>query len=133
MGMSVNEYKLGVAARVRLTEGMDGARITAGDSGTVAIERDAHNPPKYLKVTITEDGKTLGKEEVGKSLVSALKSSAEEAKTKRAELQKDMMTYISEEMKHSKRLRYRVTTFRGLSSILPPGTGSHNFKFKQRI
>ena len=99
MGMSVDEYKLGMNARVRLTETMSSARITGGDPGKVSVERDAHNPPQFLEVTITEDGKGLGKDEVSKQLVAALKSTSEEAKTKRAEAQKDMMTYISEQMK----------------------------------
>ena len=99
MGMSVPEYKLGMNARMRLTETMSSARITGGDPGKVSIERDAHNPPQYLEVTITEDGKKLGKDEVSKQLVAALKSSSEEARTQRAQAQKDMMMYISEEMK----------------------------------
>ena len=99
MGMSVEEYKLGMNARIRLTNKLDETRLTAGDASTVSIVRDGHNPPKYLEVTVTEAGKALGKDEVSKKLVSALKSSSEASKTARAAAQKDMMAYISEEMK----------------------------------
>jgi hypothetical protein len=99
MGMTVEEYQLGVSARVRLTNNMDSARVVGGDGSKVSVERDANNPPKHLQVTITEAGKALGKDAVSKALVGAFKSSSEEARAKRAEYQKDMMTFISEEMK----------------------------------
>lgn len=102
MGMSLQEYKLGINARIRLTNQMSEARISGGDPGKVSVERDAHNPPQFLEITITDQGKALGKEAVSKELVSALKSASEASKTNRAQAQKDMMTFISDEMKKFK-------------------------------
>ena len=99
MGMTLDEYKLGINARQRLTSSLDSARLVSGDVDTVSIERDGHNPPKYLEVTITEAGKALGKDEVSKKLIAAIKASSDESKVTRAEAQKDMMMFISEEMK----------------------------------
>ena len=102
MGMSLEEYKLGISARLRLTNQMSEARISGGDASKVSVERDAHNPPQFMEINITEQGKALGKDTVAKELVSALKSASEASKTKRAQAQKDMMTFISDEMKKRK-------------------------------
>lgn len=99
LGMTVEEYKLGVNARLRLTSALDAARLTGGNAGTVAVERDGHNPPQFLEITITEAGKAQGKEAVSKQLVEAFKTCSEASKKTRAEAQKDMMTYITQEMK----------------------------------
>lgn len=99
MGMSVGEYKLGLKARMRLSKELDDARVEGGKKDTVGVERDANNPPKYLEITLTDAGKELGKDTVSKELVSALKSSADEARKLRGEAQKGMMEYIAEEMK----------------------------------
>lgn len=99
MGIPLDEYKLGMKARARLVSQLDASRCVTGETSTVAIERDAHNPPKHLQVTITEAGKALGAEQVGQKLVAALKEAAAASKKKRAEAQADMMKYISEEMK----------------------------------
>ena len=101
MGVPLDEYKLGMKARARLMSQLDAARCQTGETATVAIERDAHNPPQHLVVTITEAGKALGAEQVGKKLVSALKDAAEASKKKRGEAQGDMMQFISQEMKIS--------------------------------
>ncbi|GKZ00066.1 hypothetical protein MPSEU_000960000 [Mayamaea pseudoterrestris] len=99
MGIPLDEYKLGMRARNKLMAQLDSARCQTGDAGTVAIERDAHNPPKHLEVTVTEAGKALGAEQVAKKLVVALKDAAAASKKKRAEAQQDMMKFISDEMK----------------------------------
>jgi len=99
LGMSVDEYKLGITARIRLTKSLDEARCLGGNKSKVAVERDGNNPPRFLEVTITDAGKALGKEALGTELVSALKSASDEGKKKRSEAQREMMTFISEEMK----------------------------------
>jgi hypothetical protein len=98
MGMSVAEYKLGVSARMRLTEQLDSARVSQG-SDAVKVERDVNNPPKYIEVTITDDGKALGKDKLSQELVSAFKKAANESKTVRQKYQKDMMEFISSQIK----------------------------------
>jgi hypothetical protein len=99
MGIPLDEYKLGMRARNRLMKDLDASRCKAGDTATVAVERDGHNPPKYLEVTITEAGKALGPDQVAKQLVSALKSAGEASKKARADAQMGMMKFITEEMK----------------------------------
>ena len=56
MGMSVEEYNLGMRARIRLTEELDSARISSGDE-RVSVTRDGNNPPKFLEIEITDAGK----------------------------------------------------------------------------
>merc|ERR1712176_596274 len=99
MGMSVDEYKLGIRARKRLVEELTNAKIVMGNPETVSVTRDANNPPQNLEVTITEAGKALGKEAVSKELVAALKEGSEKSRGERAAAQKRMMEFISEEMK----------------------------------
>jgi len=99
MGMSVDEYKLGMKARTRLAKQLDDARVSGGDTDKVAIERDANNPPKHLEITITDAGKALGQEKVSSELVAALKSASEEARKIRMDAQKGMMQFIADEMK----------------------------------
>ena len=99
MGMSVAEYKLGISARVRLTNELNAARIKAGNSDTVEIERDANNPPKMMKISVTDAGKALGKEGLSNELCAALKKASDDSRKTRAEAQKGMMAFIQEEMK----------------------------------
>lgn len=99
MGMSLDEYKLGMNARVRLTNELDAARVTAGKTNIVTVERDGNNPPKYFNIVITEDGKKLGTSALSTELVSALKMASESSRTKRTDAQKNMMSYIGDEMK----------------------------------
>mmetsp|Transcript_5985 Transcript_5985/g.12605 ORF Transcript_5985/g.12605 Transcript_5985/m.12605 type:complete len:169 (+) Transcript_5985:106-612(+) len=98
MGMSVEEYNLGMRARIRLTEQLDAARLTSGDE-RVSITRDGNNPPKLLEITVTEAGKAMGKEALSKELCAALKAAANDSRTTRADAQKDMMAFVGEEMK----------------------------------
>lgn len=99
MGMSLEEYKLGISARMRLVEELNAARVKGGNVATVSIERDGNNPPKYLEISITDAGKALGKEAVSAELVKALKTASDASRIARTEAQKGMMTFIGDEMK----------------------------------
>ena len=99
MGMSVDEYAIAMNARVKLQETLDQTIVKAGKADTVAVERDVNNPPKTFEVTITEAGKALGPEAVSKELVAALKKASDDARTGRAEAQKTMMGFITEQLK----------------------------------
>lgn len=98
MGMTTEEYQLGMRARMKLESDLTSMRLTGG-SGGVTVERDAKNPPGFFKITITEEGKAKGKEAVQKELVQAMKKAGEEAKRGRADAQKNMMAFISEQLK----------------------------------
>lgn len=101
MGMSVEEYQLGMNARSRMEKSIDDLRVIGGDIATqgVSVERDGNMPPKHLVLTVTESGKAMGKAKLEKALVDALKSASEKSKVGRTEAQKDMMKYISDSMK----------------------------------
>jgi hypothetical protein len=99
MGMSLDEYKLGIRARIKLQKELDTARVSGGNKSTIAVERDANNPPKVLDITITEAGKALGPDKVSKELCAALKAASEDARKARTESQKGMMQFITDEMK----------------------------------
>jgi hypothetical protein len=90
MGMSVEEYQLGVKARVKLNNDLDKMRVTGG-SDDIKVERCGNNPPKFLEITVTEDGKSKGKETVQKEIVAAMKKASEDAKKGRTEAQKNMV------------------------------------------
>jgi hypothetical protein len=83
MGMSLDEYKVAMNARVQLAKEMDTTMVTAGNADKVQIERDVNNPPKTMKITITEEGKALGKENLSKELVKSLKAASEASKNGR--------------------------------------------------
>ena len=101
MGMSVEEYQLGMNARLRMEDAVNDLRVIGGDESTmgVTVERDGNMPPKHLVVTVTEEGKAMGKVTLERNIVEALKSASEKSKVGRDEAQKDMMKYISEQMK----------------------------------
>jgi len=99
MGMSLEEYKLGMSARLRMTEQLNAVRVTGGSPDKVAVERCGNNPPQFLEITITEQGKAMGKDAVGAELCKALKTASDASRTARTDAQKSMMGYISEEMK----------------------------------
>ena len=99
MGMSLAEYKLAMNARVKLAEKMDTTLIKAGKPETVQVERDLNNPAKTFEIKITEAGKALGKEDLSKQLVAALKKSGEDARVARGNAQKEMMQYIGDQLK----------------------------------
>ncbi|KAL7550387.1 hypothetical protein ACHAWF_013624 [Thalassiosira exigua] len=100
MGMSVEEYQLGINARTRMEAAINDVRVVGGDAGAgVTVERDGNMPPRHLVVTVTEEGKAMGKEKLEKAIVEALKGASEKSKAGTDEAQKDMMKYISESMK----------------------------------
>jgi hypothetical protein len=99
MGMSVDEYMIAMNARTKLAETLDSTMITTGSIETVLIERDVNNPPKSLDIKISEAGKAMGTDALSKELCSSFKKSADDARKGRADAQKDMMTYISEQLK----------------------------------
>mmetsp|Transcript_4797 Transcript_4797/g.6606 ORF Transcript_4797/g.6606 Transcript_4797/m.6606 type:complete len:177 (-) Transcript_4797:143-673(-) len=100
MGMSVEEYQLGMNARVKMETAINDLRVIGGDAANgVTVERDGNMPPRHLVVTVTDDGKAKGKEALEGLIVEALKSAADKSKVGRDQAQKDMMTYISDSMK----------------------------------
>ena len=99
MGMSTDEYMIAMNARKKMVETLDATMVTVGNADTVQIERDVNNPPKTLDIKITEAGKALGKDALSKEIAKNLKKASEDARTGRAEAQKNMMTYISDQLK----------------------------------
>jgi hypothetical protein len=85
-----------------LMKALDAARVETGDKATVSVERDGNNPPKLMEITITEAGKAMGKEAVSMELVKTLKEAADASRVARTDAQKEMMTYIGDEMKKFK-------------------------------
>lgn len=103
LGMSLEEYKLGIQARMKLNEDLDNTRVRGGKADAVQVERDCHNPPKHFVVTISESAKSAGKDVVGKDIISAMKEAAEGARNGRVEAQKKMMAFISDTLKDGKK------------------------------
>jgi len=99
MGMSVEEYQLGMNARGRMENAINDLRVESGNAATVLVERDGNMPPKFLKVTVTTAGKALGKAALEKEIVGALKGASEQSTKGRDDAQADMMKYISESYK----------------------------------
>ena len=100
MGMSVEEYQLGITARERMEKAISDLRVVGGEeSNGVTVERDGNMPPRHLVVNVTDEGKKKGKEVLEKLIVEALKSAGEKSKVGRDEAQKDMMKYIQESYK----------------------------------
>jgi hypothetical protein len=101
MGMSVEEYQLGMNARFRMEAAINNLRVVGGDveSMGVTVERDGNMPPRHLVVTVTEAGKAMGKARLEKNIVQALKAAGEKSAAGRNEAQKDMMKYIADSMK----------------------------------
>ena len=101
MGMSVEEYQLGMNARKRMEDAINDLRVVGGDveSMGVTVERDGNMPPRHLVGTVTDAGKAMGKAQLEKNIVQALKVAGEKSAEGRNEAQKDMMKYISDSMK----------------------------------
>jgi hypothetical protein len=101
MGMTVEEYQLGMNARLRMEDAINNLRVVGGDVTTmgVSVERDGNMPPRHLVVTVTDAGKAMGKAKLEKNIVDALKSASDKSAVGRNEAQKDMMKYISDSMK----------------------------------
>eukprot|EP00535_Pseudo-nitzschia_heimii_P006438 CAMPEP_0197174048 /NCGR_PEP_ID=MMETSP1423-20130617/743_1 /TAXON_ID=476441 /ORGANISM="Pseudo-nitzschia heimii, Strain UNC1101" /LENGTH=165 /DNA_ID=CAMNT_0042622939 /DNA_START=46 /DNA_END=543 /DNA_ORIENTATION=- len=94
MGMSREEYMMAMRAREQLVQTMDNKIVTTGSADTILVERDVNNPPKKFEVTITEEGKALGREAVAKKLVQLLEKGAEGATKGRQEAQQDMLKWV---------------------------------------
>jgi len=100
MGMSLEEYQLGMQARMKMEQDISDIRASGGDAAKgVTVERDGNSPPKHLIVTVTDVGKALGKVALEKELVSALAGATDASKKGREDAQKGMMQYIAEQMK----------------------------------
>jgi len=99
MGMSLEEYQLGMNARMRMEEDINNIRLSAGDDN-VKVERDGNSPPRHLEITITDEGKAMGKDALEAKLVEILKDASEQSKKGREQAQQKMMQYIGEQMKN---------------------------------
>jgi hypothetical protein len=101
MGMTVEEYQLGMNARLRMEDAINNLRVVGGDATTmgVTVERDGNMPPRHLVVTVTDAGKAMRKARLEKNIVEALKTASDKSAVGRNEAQKDMMKYISDSMK----------------------------------
>ena len=81
-------------------ESINNLRVTGGDAAKgVTVERDGNSPPQHLVVTITDEGKALGKAALEKEIIAALKTSNELSKKGRESAQAGMMQFIATEMK----------------------------------
>jgi len=98
MGMTVDEYALGMKARQKFESEIAALKVSGG-SADVGVEVDANSPPNHLVVTITEAGKAKGADALSTELVAAFKAVNENSKKGRAKCQQDMMKFISENMK----------------------------------
>jgi hypothetical protein len=98
MGMSLEEYQLGMNARMRMEKEIADLRITSGDD-LVKIERCGNSPPQHLVITITDEGKALGKVELEKKLIASLKEASDQSKKGREKAQGSMMQFIGDQMK----------------------------------
>eukprot|EP00529_Nitzschia_sp_RCC80_P035398 CAMPEP_0113481232 /NCGR_PEP_ID=MMETSP0014_2-20120614/22303_1 /TAXON_ID=2857 /ORGANISM="Nitzschia sp." /LENGTH=179 /DNA_ID=CAMNT_0000374723 /DNA_START=91 /DNA_END=630 /DNA_ORIENTATION=+ /assembly_acc=CAM_ASM_000159 len=94
MGMPVEEYKLAMRAQKKLADDMDNTRVQGGAADNVLIDRDINNPPKDLKVTITEAAKAKGSTAVAEELIKALETAKDEAAKGRNEVRQSMMKMI---------------------------------------
>jgi hypothetical protein len=94
MGMPVEEYKLAMRAQKKLATDMDTTRVQGGSTDSVLIDRDINNPPKDLKVAITESAKSKGKTFIAEELVKALETAKVEAAKGRNKARIDMMEMI---------------------------------------
>ena len=98
MGMTMEEYQLGINARMRMESDISKLRVNVGDD-KVSVERDGNSPPTHLVITVTDAGKALGKADLEKALIGTLKDASEQSKKGREKAQQGMMMYIAEQMK----------------------------------
>lgn len=99
MGISVKEYKLILKSQENMQKALNALRVSGGNSGTVTVEMDGNSPPKYLKVSVTDDGKALGKAALEKEIVTALKQAGEAARKGQADVMKQMQEDIAKAYK----------------------------------
>mmetsp|Transcript_16495 Transcript_16495/g.24342 ORF Transcript_16495/g.24342 Transcript_16495/m.24342 type:complete len:159 (-) Transcript_16495:1268-1744(-) len=98
MGMSVEEYQLGISARNRFTKEINDLRISTGDDD-IGLEVDGNSLPEHLVVKISEAGKAKGKEAISSELKVAFEKAAVEARAGRVKAQQNMMKFIQETAK----------------------------------
>ena len=74
MGMTAADYKLIMKAQEDMMNALNSLRVSgASASGEVMVELDGNAPPKSVKISITENGKALGKAKLEKEVLAALK------------------------------------------------------------
>jgi DNA-binding protein YbaB len=98
MGMSLEEYQLGMNARMRMEKEIADLRITSGDD-LVKVERCGNSPPQHLVITVSDEGKALGKKALEEKLLAALKDAGDQSKKGREKAQGNMMQFIGDQMK----------------------------------
>lgn len=100
MGFTLKEYKLVMKMQKQLADDVSALRVTGGseDKG-VTVELDGNSPPNHLVVSITDDGKALGKAGLEKELLAAIKAATEASKKGQEEAIKKMNADIGESMK----------------------------------
>eukprot|EP00979_Chaetoceros_neogracilis_P001842 scaffold338_cov231-Chaetoceros_neogracile.AAC.12 len=98
MGMSLEEYQLGINARMRMESDISELRVKAGDD-KVSVERCGNSPPQHLIITVTDEGKALGKAALEEKLAATLKDASAQSKKGAEQAQQKMMQFIAEQMK----------------------------------
>ena len=98
MGMTVDEYQLGINARMKFETAIGELRYSAGDDD-IGLEVDGRSPPTHMVVKISEAGKAKGKDAVSAGLAAAFKKTSTDARGGRQAAQNDMMKFIQEAMK----------------------------------
>jgi hypothetical protein len=98
MGVTVEEYQVGMNARLKFEKELTDMKVTGGNND-IGVECDGRVSPDNLVIKISEAGKAKGKEAVSTELASAFKKVSETARTGRAEAQKTMMKFIQDQMK----------------------------------
>lgn len=98
MGMSVEEYQLGINSRLRFEKSIGELRFKAGDDD-IGVEVDGKSPPEFLEIIISSDGKAKGAEAISNELKAAFAKTSTMGREGRMAAQQDMMKYIQEQMK----------------------------------
>ena len=98
MGMTVDEYQLGINARMKFEAAIGALRYSAGDDD-IGLEVDGRAPPTHLVVKISEAGKAKGQDAISAGLAAAFKKTAADARGGRQAAQNEMMKFIQEAMK----------------------------------
>jgi hypothetical protein len=98
MGMSVDEYQLGIKARMKFEKEIGEMRFKAGNDD-IGVEVDGKSPAGFMEIKLSSDGKAKGKDAISNELTAAFKKVSTDGKNGRAEAQKGMMQYIQKQMK----------------------------------
>jgi hypothetical protein len=98
MGMTVEEYQLGINARMKFETAIGELRYSAGDDD-IGLEVDGRAPPTHLVVKISEAGKAKGQDAISAGLAAAFKKTSADARGGRQAAQNEMMKFIQEAMK----------------------------------